>query len=53
MNENQILECLQGYPELIVKFERFKKFKAIDRDPLFKWCPKPDCENYVKAISET
>ena len=31
------------------KYERFKRQKELDKDPLVRYCPKPDCDSHMRA----
>ena len=33
------------------KYRRFKVSKDLDSDPLVRYCPKPGCEEHMKAES--
>ena len=35
--------------ELYAKYERFKKKKSLDSDPLVRWCPKAGCDTHMRA----
>ena len=30
---------------------RFKQLKALESDPLIKWCPRPGCGGYVRGLT--
>ena len=34
---------------LFAKYERFKNKKALEADPLVRWCPKAGCEMHMRA----
>ena len=38
--------------DLFAKYERFKAAKALERDSLIRFCPKPGCETHIRAASE-
>ena len=35
----------------MLKYERFKDRKALEQDPLVRFCPKPGCESYMRGQS--
>ena len=37
--------------ELCEKFKRFRDQKGLDSDPLVRWCPKPGCEEHMRAVN--
>ena len=49
-NESDIKETI-SFP-VFQKFEKFKKNHEVNGDPCLKWCPKPDCEKFVKMSLE-
>ena len=37
---------------LYAKYERFKDKKALEADPLVRWCPKAKCEMHMRAADK-
>ena len=46
-----VLDVIGGQDEdgYFLKYEKFIVRKQLESDPLIKWCPRPGCENHVKA----
>ena len=40
------------YPDYLDKYERFKKAKELESDPLVRYCPKAGCSEHMKAASK-
>ena len=39
----------RNHSELAEKFTKFKGQKALDSDPLVRWCPNPSCGEHTRA----
>ena len=39
-------------PELLVKFQRFRRNQLLCQEPNIRWCPTPDCEAVLRGGSE-
>ena len=51
INEDAIRNVLADQPDYLEKYERFKKAKELEADPLVRYCPKAGCSEYMKADS--
>ena len=47
IEENLILKTIPQ--NLKEKYLKFKKIKILSQDSLLRWCPRPDCEHFVRA----
>ncbi|KAL4464478.1 hypothetical protein ABPG72_021171 [Tetrahymena utriculariae] len=43
----QIQKVIQ--PDLFEKYMRFKKIMVLNQDPNIRWCPKVDCDTYIRG----
>lgn len=38
-------------PEVYAKYEEFRVKKALESDPLVRWCPKSSCQAAIKGAN--
>jgi hypothetical protein len=46
-----ILNLFKDDAEAMEKLGRFKEKRELEKDPLVRWCLRPDCEGYIRATS--
>lgn len=52
LSEDFILHNIQESPDLIKKYNRFKKKLEVLEDPNKKFCPQPNCDGIAERIDE-
>ena len=48
-SDKEINLILKDEPVILKKYNNLKMLSHVETNPLLKWCPKPDCGNYVEA----
>ena len=51
MEDKEIKSLLKK--ESFVKYTYFKKRNILQKDPLIRFCPEPNCENFVKKLGDS